>query len=465
MIIVGPAHRVTYMASSYPRDLAIRLLRHLHQVGRRPPPLLSLTRLFEVAYFASMRRDESRPCTCTLVFMDPKHPDPDPPLVRPQRGSLFPFENRVALTAASLAKLAQAAPRYSAALAVFADAAHRPFAWGMFDQELHFESNIHFEGEVSFGRPGVFQLQITGQGALTVYDEKYLIATLRQDSIAPGQIDVFSHGPVNRCFRPFVRHHMRSVRNILRREAVRPGPFDLKTAAETWTDGLRRLLLAIRRQGHGGALLLLPRLNWAGLRPKYVLQYRKLATVLALRSASRLIAYRTGQDIIEDYLDPGLDTVPADLYLKESIAKTDESDAISAEAGCATFVAGLSRIDGLVLATGNLAIQAFGVEITTREEPPRVHLATTATAQPASLRSFAIDSLGTRHRSMMRYCWAYPGSVGFVVSQDGDVRAVLRDGRRLLVWDNVRIQRLEPSPPSWKARRAMFASWRQKHHA
>lgn len=31
---------------------------------------------------------------------------------------------------------------------------------------------------------------------------------------------------------------------------------------------------------------------------------------------------------------------------------------------------------------------------------------------------------GTRHQSMMRLCFARPGSVGFVVSQDGNVRAI-----------------------------------------
>jgi hypothetical protein len=41
---------------------------------------------------------------------------------------------------------------------------------------------------------------------------------------------------------------------------------------------------------------------------------------------------------------------------------------------------------------------------------------------------------------MMRYCYKHPGSVGFVVSQDGDVRALTRVGEAVIMWDNIRLQ-------------------------
>jgi hypothetical protein len=41
---------------------------------------------------------------------------------------------------------------------------------------------------------------------------------------------------------------------------------------------------------------------------------------------------------------------------------------------------------------------------------------------------------------MMRYRWSVPGSVGFVLSQDGDIRAITRKGDDLLVWENPILQ-------------------------
>ena len=41
---------------------------------------------------------------------------------------------------------------------------------------------------------------------------------------------------------------------------------------------------------------------------------------------------------------------------------------------------------------------------------------------------------------MMRYCYSNPGSIGFVISQDGDVRAITRLGSRLVLWENIDVQ-------------------------
>jgi hypothetical protein len=40
----------------------------------------------------------------------------------------------------------------------------------------------------------------------------------------------------------------------------------------------------------------------------------------------------------------------------------------------------------------------------------------------------------------MRYCDKVPGSIGFVISQDGDVRAITKVDERLVVFDNLRLQ-------------------------
>lgn len=57
----------------------------------------------------------------------------------------------------------------------------------------------------------------------------------------------------------------------------------------------------------------------------------------------------------------------------------------------------------------------------------------------SGMDSFDFEQLGTRHRSMMKYYYNHPKSIGFVVSQDGDVRAMKRVGINLLVWEKVKI--------------------------
>ena len=43
----------------------------------------------------------------------------------------------------------------------------------------------------------------------------------------------------------------------------------------------------------------------------------------------------------------------------------------------------------------------------------------------------------------MRYCSHNPGSVGFVISQDGAVRAMTQVCGRVVMWENLRLRRLQ----------------------
>ena len=49
------------------------------------------------------------------------------------------------------------------------------------------------------------------------------------------------------------------------------------------------------------------------------------------------------------------------------------------------------------------------------------------------------EKFGTRHRSMFRYCSEDDLSVGFVVSNDGPVRSVIKSKKCVYVWDNIQL--------------------------
>jgi hypothetical protein len=120
-------------------------------------------------------------------------------------------------------------------------------------------------------------------------------------------------------------------------------------------------------------------------------------------------------------------------------AERRHADAARAEAWALQFIASLSGVDGLILAVGGMRIHGFGVEILAKQDPKMALLASDAsgsTGEPINPTRW-----GTRHRSMMRYCVRHKGSIGFVVSQDGDVRAMMRVAERLLMWPNIDLER------------------------
>lgn len=180
-----------------------------------------------------------------------------------------------------------------------------------------------------------------------------------------------------------------------------------------------------------------------GLNIKYALLYERLRT--ALQTKGTLVVQHTyDNDQIFRYMDSDEDYVPMDLYLDESIQGSDLEDNRREIDSTIWFISLLTRVDGLVLLDQHLNVKGFGVEITFQDEPTSVRIAVSRFANKRSaLRVADYNHYGTRHRSMMRYCYQVPGSVGFVISQDGDVRAMTKVRDHLVIWENIKLQNTE----------------------
>jgi len=106
--------------------------------------------------------------------------------------------------------------------------------------------------------------------------------------------------------------------------------------------------------------------------------------------------------------------------------------------GAVRFAASLSCVDGLVLMSPRLNVYGFGTVIAETVSPKYVHLSTASRPGSSAVETPA-NHFGTRHQSMFAYCKKYPESVGFVVSQDGEVRAIKSINNKVYVWENIRV--------------------------
>jgi hypothetical protein len=130
--------------------------------------------------------------------------------------------------------------------------------------------------------------------------------------------------------------------------------------------------------------------------------------------------------------------------------------------GAIRFIASLSCVDGFVLLDPRMVVHGFGVEVRTDNLLSDIHLARDSHASPKLLRKAELTQYGTRHRAMMRYCYDKPASLGLVVSQDGDIRAMTRIADMLVLWENIDVQLAykpagghvsgqQPGPFLWRA--------------
>lgn len=427
--------------AQWPKDLATAVHAELLRRQASPPALEVLIELFESMYFTSLKTEESRPVLFHVVYLDPERPDPKPPKRQVHdRWSCVRLTNPVALDSANFVKIAPASDPRTSSFAVYHNTEGRLIVWGLVDQGNSYHDYVNFDSESGPERPGLFQASVTGIGHLVAYIGYEKVAELRLNKLVRSAIDVLQLGKVRSALEPGIQSFIDSLR------AEWPDQFPADSREweppfiESWLSSLRRLLLRVQNIRHGGAFLITADQTFRDLSVKHKITYDRLRSALQRYAATTDEQSSASFIIAEDYLEKNAEQIPADLHLDEVIADHELDEIRNELDGAIWFVSLLTRVDGLVLLNPKLEVQGFGVEITASEEPSEVFVASDAEANEWGLRKVDYLLYGTRHRSMMRYCAKYPGGLGLVISQDGDVRVMTRVGDRLIVWENIQLQ-------------------------
>jgi hypothetical protein len=425
------------MPASFPADLASHVRAQLLHRKENAPSQKVLVGLFETLYFASLRREETQPISCRIAYISRGRPDPHPPeRIVADRWRFFPLADDLPLTVRNLVKLSTAVDPWGSTLAVDSDSDGELRIWGLIDQSVHYSTYVFKEASRAPEMPGMFQAAIQATGEIAVYKSYVLLGSLKQDTLVKSQQRVFQSGPVHSKLLKPIKDFQRRVRKEVGSKLYKDRDHWEATLEANWISVLCRILIGIHKYQHGGAVLISD--GAEGLNPKYSLAYDRLADAL-FRSSVLSIRHTAQSDHIhEEYLGKNLNEMPISLYLDESVDGTKLNDTQDELTGCVRFLASLSRVDGLIWLDFDLHLRGFGVEITVRDDPGKAVIAQNSVGTEA--RKLNLNHYGTRHRSMLRYCGAHPESIGFVVSQDGDVRAITHANGRVVLWDNVRIQ-------------------------
>lgn len=424
-----------------PKDLAQAVCSELNKQGSVCPKLETLIDLFETMYYVSLKTEESTPISFDMVYLDPNNADPEPPSRVPSdRWMVVQLSESISANVSDLVKLAKASDPRTSSLAIHHDEHEKLFVWGFVDQGNSYSDYVNYESETEVARPGLFQASIKGVGHLVAFIKMKKVAELKINSLITTVSDVLEGGPVREALMPGISGYLEAVKAAVPRDKYTdPSQWESRLISH-WLKTLCRLLLRIQKYRHGGAILISPDNSARGLDIKYEMPYDRLRSVLE-NHASLLVEGTYAQSQIWDgYINKDAEELPVSLYLDRSIARRDLEENRRELEGTIWFLSLLSRVDGLVLFNHSLELQGFGVEITLRDEPSGVFIAGDARAADDDLKSIDFNYYGTRHRSMMRYCSKVVGSVGFVISQDGDVRALTQVRGQLVLWDNIKLQ-------------------------
>jgi hypothetical protein len=428
-------------ANQFPKDFADAVCTELRKrVSYCPQPEI-LVDLFESIYFASLKTEESQPVVFHIVYLDPENPDPDPPeRIVKDRWSFVTLAKPIPATIPNLIKIAQASDPRTSSLAVYPDRHGRLAIWGLVDQGNRYHDFINFEDDSGPERPGVFQASIAGVGHLVAYAGLWKIAELKTNTILRQALNVLEGGPVCETLGTGIQSYIEGVKREIPEYMYRDRNHWDASLSSYWIAALCRLLLRVQNYRHGGAILITPDHSFAGLNIKYQIDYARLRAALHTRAIATIQEIYASDKIFENYLDQNSDEIPVGLYLDERVADDELSENQSELDGTLWFIALLTRVDGLVLMSPGLEVKGFGVEITYAEEPLEVFAARNRSGTKRGLRRANYNYYGTRHRSMMRYCTQVPHSIGFVISQDGEIRVISQVSGKLVMWENIQLQ-------------------------
>ncbi len=427
--------------SRYPYHLAKLVTERLSTEDTNGPSDKILLRLFETLYFASLKTDESRPCRCTVNYVDPADPS-QRSATEDQAGgwTVIPFERPLVLDVRSLLKLAEAADPTVSSLAVFSDEDGDLYIWGMVDQELRYGQYVSLDATEDPKRPGLFQAAITGVGAVSVYKNFTLLGSLEQHNLVTEYHDVLWEGPIH--------HRLRSNLEVTLQDqqATPDGDAALSHIAQLrdellirWQNAVCRMLFNIQQYGHGGGLLIVPRCPAPGVHVKYHQKYDRLPKAL-FRLAQHQILNRQTSQTIASYCRTQGDMLPCEVHF-DAVQYQQELERLKSELlGCVRFIASLSRVDGFVLLDESLVAHGFGVEARPDADLSEIYVAGDALGSTHLLREAPLSQFGTRHRAMLRYCDENEDALGFVISQDGDIRATMKYRGRIVLWENINVQ-------------------------
>jgi len=432
----------------YPRDLAEFVYKHWNSPAHHLvheelhpeepdalPPLEVLERIISVCYQASLLEEELRPVTLRIIVSDPQRFDPadGPPL------GLQPlvFTEPKIFSPLELRTLSPGAMFHRTLVGVSLDTQNNPAIWGLLQSGPAWLKNLRGGRGFPGYLPPCLTIYVTGPGRIEVNRGLNTVGQLRDGKIFGPSMNIFDSS--------WFRHSFLEVRS----ELLALHAAERVIRGQDWVDlnpdimriigqhSLKRIISSVRNLKHGGTLIFVPPELSAELTEKNpYISFKYMFQEGPSRARFRFLMLKIMENLAclggeMKRKNPEIDRVG----WREYATSRDEVFSALDEAifELSHLVAGLSTVDGAVVLTKRWEVLGFAGEIACGNSD--VH--TVARALDLEGENVIIESttgVGTRHRSVYRFCNEHHEAIGVVASQDGYVRICKWKDGRITYW-------------------------------
>lgn len=369
------------------------------------PNINDLRTIIEVSFLASIRQEENRPLTFAIALL------PQWEVGEEQRSSgrkqiIMPFNESLPFTVDSISKLSSAFDHKSTALIVGPRTKERKDyeLWGAmhfdFSRRMPFKE-LPVAIDVLF-KPDVLMVTVTSPASLLVSRGNGQLCRFVGDKIIPSVPTPF----YSKAMGNYLIEMIKNDKGFKEFE---------NSYWLTFIQSIEYLLSETSSRGHGSTIIFLPSDSIENYTNNYIIKYAfKKDLQIDLLIRRQLVLDQHDQTQLLLFI--GFNQIIAERL------------AVLAQLAC---------IDGALLLTSNFHIITFGSTLKANNWEGNV-----LTGPYGFGGGGKIDTkvLGTRHNSAINFIGACPGTVGFVISQDGLIRGLVRkDEKTILCWPDCRV--------------------------
>ena len=412
-----------------PADLAgmIDRLHRLLEYRADGPSSEEILHACNVLFSASLLKEEGRAVRARVVFAPP---DAFGPADGPPDGiHAVRFTTSHAFTSHEIKRLSPAAGFFHSMVAVWPDRDRGFRIWGILNTGPRWMNRVAGGRKPQGGGLPHPVVHVRDPGWLLFYRGDELIAEWRGREFNGPKLDVFQSPLLNERFAPLRRNLVEELA-----ACCLPPALDMDGYAELShlisLQFAKRLINLVRTSGHGGSLVFLPeREKGIAVMNRWIdckYSAEPDAAGLRFRHLLQSIIARVGQLCPE-----GSTTVDAWRIFRHS--HDPELDRLEeAFFELARFFADLMQVDGALVLDQRLCVLGFGGEI--RVDRNVFQVAQAHDLHTSDLTDWNVQADGTRHRAVYRLCSVEPEVIGFVISQDSQVRMIANIDDSVVFW-------------------------------
>jgi hypothetical protein len=424
-------HRLhSYLGYSYPGQLA-ELVKKVWPAEALTylPGDSQLRLLLDVAYHASLLREELRPVTFRLLLSNPEE------IIKPEMPPIsvagFSLDRQRPFNEQEVRRISMAADFFRSLIGVYSDSEEQLKIWGILLSGTRWVNAVDGGRFSSAPLPQRVVIHALGPGRLTVFVGHQRVAALSSGQLEANAFDIFQSSWLPESFKSVRAASLKSIYSNLDLPYV---PLNAEFIRVISQNVLRRTLSVVRDSKHGGTLVFIEPAEESAFVASKAIRFKYRLTNDEQRSRYRTLLSAAFARLARLAHEQKITDVGWMEY--QSVADHQLSELDEAFFEFAHFLADLMAVDGALILTKRYEIVGFGAELLS-EAPKLTGVRRAMDLEAVIWANEALDDVGTRHRAVYRLCDQHPNCVATVISQDGSVRFVKNHNGAVTYWNQL----------------------------